>query len=109
MFNTSLNNAGHGQLVKSYRNGSSFYRVYSDGYCEQGGIVENTAGSGVLLTQHLLIEYIDTDYIVFLQAISNNAQNATPIVGSTKTTSTFQYYFGTVSNNLMWWACGYVK
>lgn len=109
MFNASLNNTGNGQLVKSYRNGSDFYRVYSDGYCEQGGIVENTAGSGVLLTQHLLVEFKDTDYIVFLQVTSNNAQTSTPIVGSTKTTSTFKYYWGTVSNNLMWRACGYVK
>ena len=40
MFTTSLNNGGHGVLVESYQNGADWYRIYSDGWCEQGGQIE---------------------------------------------------------------------
>lgn len=36
------------RIVETYRNGASWYRIYSDGWCEQGGsiVVSNTSQSG---------------------------------------------------------------
>lgn len=46
-------------VVETYQNGSSWYRVYSDGWCEQGGYV--SIGSGAS-TVTFLKSYIDTNY-----------------------------------------------
>lgn len=36
-FSTALNTAGIRTVVETYNSGTSWYRVYSDGWCEQGG------------------------------------------------------------------------
>ena len=52
-----------GILVESYHNGSSWYRVYSDGWCEQGSLYYrgNTLG---WYTINLLIPFVDTNYSI---------------------------------------------
>ena len=74
---TDINATTRGYLVESYVNGLSGYRLYSDGYCEQWGIItSSTASTGqsvsfvktfkstpiVLLTQYLTT-YSSTLYI----------------------------------------------
>ena len=74
---TDINAPTRGYLVESYVNGLSGYRLYSDGYCEQWGIItSSTASTGqsvsfvktfkstpiVLLTQYLTT-YSSTLYI----------------------------------------------
>ncbi len=76
--------------VETYQNGASWYAVYSDGWCIQGGLVSNTSGSG---TVTLLKSYKDTNYLIFLQANASSGSNAyAPIVTQTKNISDFGYY-----------------
>lgn len=55
---SSLNNPF---LIKSYSDGNgNFYRVYSDGWCEQGGyFYQPAAAAGTI---NLLIQYQDLNY-----------------------------------------------
>ena len=48
----------HGELIKSYSSGTEWYRVYSDSWCEQGGVCGNGA------TVSLLRPYKDTNYSI---------------------------------------------
>ena len=63
-----INSPDRGYLVESYRNGNSWYRVYSDGWCEQGSITSGAATYGVLTVQ-LLKPYRDTNYVYVGNAI----------------------------------------
>ena len=42
-------------VIESYRNGTSWYRIWSDGWCEQGGFL-----NGSIVTVSLLKPYVDT-------------------------------------------------
>ena len=52
--------------IETYHDGSRWYRVYSDGWCEQGGIVTRTATTKI--TINLYKNYTDTNYSIFMQA-----------------------------------------
>lgn len=84
MFTTSLNNGGHGALVESYENNASWYRIYSDGWCEQGGT--ETPTNTIPLDINLLKTMKDTNYHA---------------IGSfylTVATGAFSYYYGQIAN-----------
>lgn len=47
-------------IIEVYRNGSSYYNLYSNGFLEQGGKVTVTDGYGIV---NLLKQYGNTDYL----------------------------------------------
>lgn len=53
-----LPRSSHGNIVEKYQDGTEWYRVYSDGWCEQGGAM------GTSTTVTLLKEMADTSYYV---------------------------------------------
>lgn len=46
-------------IVEEWHSGASWYRIYSDNWCEQGGRV-NSAGASGTLNYHL--PFVDTNY-----------------------------------------------
>lgn len=74
MFNTSLNNGGHGALIDSYHDGHDYYRLYADGFCEQGGRYQSTDTSNIagFATINLLKPYNNTDYTINLTSAIQN-------------------------------------
>lgn len=52
-------------VIETYRNGSSWYRIWSDGWCEQGGYSAGT-GSWGTATITLLKPYADTTYNILV-------------------------------------------
>lgn len=54
-----LPRGSHGNIVEKYASGKDWYRVYADGWCEQGGTVSNAASS---LTVNLLKTFVSTNY-----------------------------------------------
>ena len=104
MFNTSLNNAGHGALVESYVSGSDFYRIYNDGWCEQGGIT--TKGT----TINLLKSFKTSDYIAFVCGCdTSNHYQTVPIAVQNRVANSFKVYTQSASDGLIsWFACGCV-
>lgn len=73
-------------VVETYRNGTSWYRVYSDGWCEQGFCYSPPSSSAQ--TINLLKEYKDTNYTV--QTTYNTGSDwANPLYVYNKTVNNF--------------------
>ena len=71
---TDMNATSRGYVVESYHNGAEWYRIYSDGWCEQGFYDTNNADHVVTL----LTPMADTNYIV---SIGQSGDGASAQVG----------------------------
>ena len=94
-------------LLQSYRNGKSWYRIYSNGYVEQGGFV---ARNGTTTTVNLLVEYADTDY--FVSATGTRASSGSDgyncvVLTNTITTTSFGLSIGSEFPSMYWFSCGF--
>lgn len=103
--NTDLSNCSQPYVKETYRNGNSWYRLWSDNWCEQGSLSNYPA------TISLLKSYADTNWNV-VATISTNATKAQyeNITCTEKTTNSFyldQAGRG-VSNSAYWYAFGYI-
>ena len=90
-------------VVETYSNGTDWYRVWSDGWCEQGGLCSSST------TYNFLKPYINANY------------NITGGLVGTNNTSTYEHmnfynltvngfdYKTTDSYNCYWRACGYIS
>ena len=97
-------NTEHGNLLKSYLSGTDWYRIYEDGWCEQGGYF---TGSAIINNSVALLKnYVDTSYNILLQVYGAN-YDYTPAVHD-KTTSSFRYGARENYTNISWQACGYI-
>lgn len=104
---TNINAPSRGYLVQSYVNGRSWYRVYSDGWCEQGGQITVTVAATNIT---LLKSYKDNNYnAVGCQANTNTAGYHTINVAAYSATQVQirQNVVGTPLVN--WIAMGYIK
>lgn len=96
-------------VVETYRNGSSWYRVWSDGWCEQGGRISTQ--STVPYTVNLLKEYADTNYSVFTQSCqtsTNDNYNNGALVRNI-TVSSFDVLTNESDGYRFWEAKGYIN
>ena len=66
---TSVNAASRGYVVESYRNGTDWYRIYSDGWIEQGGSI--AFSSSTYIATFNFIKPFSTIPTVFTGIISN--------------------------------------
>ena len=57
-------------VVKSYKSGSDWYRIWSDGWCEQGG--RTTGGNSGDYTVTFHQEMADTNYSVYIMPFNTN-------------------------------------
>lgn len=95
------NNATFPHIIDSYSNGTDWYRVWSDGFCEQA---EYTANASQNVT--LLVSYSNSDYTVLatvLTASPGTSYYSTKI--SNKTSTGFTMTGNSIGS--MWYACGY--
>lgn len=104
-------------VVETYINGSSWYRVYSDGWCEQGGIV-NPTSTQTQFTLNLLHNFINNKYSIFMTIndLELRSNKLTTAVTGSKTINSFTYsvcgYNNTVPAadiSIYWQACGYIS
>ena len=112
--NTDGSNLGTGTgqgtvraIIETYVSGSSWYRVYSDGWCEQGG--SNTGA----VTISLLKPYANSNYIT--QVVRTAQAENVPFVKDI-TTSSFIVNWKIANQSLnanptsfSWMACGYIR
>ena len=95
-------------IVENYSNDTSWYRVYSDGWCEQGGII--TAHNTLV---NLLKEYNSTNYIINATSIHDSLQDGyNAYVGYVTTSSFYLYnkmYGSDVATPVCWQASGYIS
>ena len=93
--------------VNSYVNGTSWWKMWGDGWIEQGGRIVNTAGSGTLT---FLKAFSNTNYTLVGSSLENSKNDtggtSTSISFDHLTTTSF-YYSKSSGQSDMWYACGY--
>lgn len=104
-------------VVETYQNGSSWYRVYSDGWCEQGGhYTHNNVETTVTTT--FIKPFININYnLQITKELGSSAasgidyQFISSYVASSKTTSQFQVRMTGANrlNGYDWQASGYIR
>lgn len=93
-------------IIDSYQNGTSWYRVWSDGWCEQGGC--NNGDLTVNASISLLVPYKDTDY--FIGGIGLLVTGSGRQGLATKTTSSFSTASDLANTGTgYWWTAGYIR
>ena len=95
-------------IVETYKNGTNWYRVWSDGWIEQGGTIEVTSSQEY--TVSLLKEFLSNSYIAVKNYNSSASTNALDKEVSCydKQAGTFKTYCDTGdTNHFDWYACGY--
>ena len=96
-------------LIASSSNGTQWYRVYSDGWCEQGGYFP-TASSYGMQTVTFSKPYKDTNYNVLTTVGAYDSSSAVLFVhisALNKTASSFQTRNDDTFDKT-WQACGYI-
>lgn len=98
-------------ITETYSNGSDWYRVWSDGWCEQGGSTTGNGNSG--RTVSLLKTYSDTNYNIQAEITDYTSGTQKIVSIGSKTTSDFKAYTSTTSSwgsyAFDWCARGYVR
>lgn len=93
-------------IVESWQSGTSWYRIWNDGWIEQSG--RGTFSSQSEEEKTLLKPFSNTNYNLILTNLGHQHN----IYGYPKTTSTFLMGMATPnvswgSGNFSWYACGY--
>lgn len=99
------------KLIRAYKNGTTWYNLYSDGWVEQGGELASIA-KDTTTTIPLPIPFVDTDYSVGIIAtggVRDGTQYTNGQTVQSKATDSFvmmarDYTFGRI-----WSACGYAQ
>lgn len=100
---TSTANAGNVAVItQNYKNGTSWYRVWSDGWIEQGGY--NAGHSSYTSTVTLLKSFSDTNYTVLITGTENARVTYGYNFYNTKTKTSFK---AIAAEGYDWYACGY--
>lgn len=91
-------------IIESYNNGGSWYRVYDDGWCEQGGDFINSN------SVTFLKPFLDTSYSVFIsyKNTTNTSTIGVSYVATNSQTAT-GFTIATSSVTRTWIAMGYVS
>lgn len=94
-------------IVQNYRNGKSWYRVWSDGWIEQGGAYTTKDTSWGKQTFTLLKSFSNTDYGVFVQC-SHTGYSGGACAITAKAAGSFAAAIICVGDpHTSWYACGY--
>lgn len=98
---SNLNSKGIRTVVETYKNGSSWYRIWSDGWIEQGYSV---VGSTASLT--FLKPFKDTNYTIASTPVTYSSYGVQSISVTSKTTTGISWA-GTNYSSSSWYFCGY--
>ena len=99
-------------LVKSWKEGTEWYNLYSDGWCEQGGRITNSGSSGTAIFP---LEFKDTNFSIAtvegatttLEANDTDTGGYADNMGITNVTTTSFRYSIVSSRSFSYYACGY--
>ena len=96
-------------VTENYVNGTSWYRVYSDGWCEQGGYCSGSTSYNITF----LKAFINTDYTPLVNLRYSHSGNICNIGCTNLATTGMKVNIndGTQGNNrpANWKACGYIR
>ena len=103
-----LTNAGVKYVVETFHNGTSWYRLYSDGWCEQGDSYCYIPAAGTTIT--LLKSYSSTDYSTIVCRATSNYTGAqsNPFCLRQNESTIFIPLGGGADDYAQWYACGWL-
>lgn len=101
--NTRLNTLEKYNIIETYNSGTSWYRVYADGWCEQGG---RCSATGQTVT--FLKPYKNTNYTITGGLIPGTPSATYEHLNIGSLTNTSFYYTCYDGYQLMWCAKGYI-
>jgi len=94
-------------VVETYQNGTSWYRVYSDGWCEQGGFISSGSTTGNVT---FMKQFQDTNYSIMTQCQFGVGSGYGYQAGiSYVTTSGFNWQNSGSNYATYWQASGYIE
>lgn len=102
-------------IVETYSNGMSWYRVYSDGWCEQGGATSTADSALTPQNVTLLKSYANTNYTIQITSIDNVQYDAganwnfSRDAGATSNKSTNGFTINIAFGGRYWETCGYIN
>lgn len=105
---SNLNSKGIRTVVETYKNGNSWYRVWSDGWIEQGGQTTSSTGVGTL---NFIRPFLTTNYLFLTHTKTGNGdytvRNTVEVLGGRATTGISVAGTPSFTNSYTWYACGY--
>ena len=93
-------------IVETYQNGASWYRVYSDGWCEQGGMVTTTSKTATVTFLKPFINLFYTPQVTCAWSSQATGQNEGI---EERTTSSMTITVSTVGVIVWWSTSGYIR
>lgn len=96
-------------VTQTYQNGTSWYRIYDDNWCEQGGIA--TLKSSQTLAITLMKAYTNTNYSILQSMYTTNNIDVWGYgnkVAAVKTSSFSLYNNSSTSGKICWRTSGYI-
>lgn len=96
---------------ETYHNGTSWYKIWSNGWCEQGGDIGGGNSGYAEVTVNYLVSFKDLDYTILVNGNWSDTQYSSCKV-TARTVSNAKVVH---ANNLSgaqyskWWAFGYVR
>lgn len=107
--NTPGSSQGSSYIVETYQNGTSWYRVWSDGWCEQGGFYDKGAYNTSNASVTLLKPFTNTNYNISISEYYASAANVYALLIIGKTTQNITVgKSGSNWQSLYWRACGHI-
>lgn len=93
-------------ITKTWSNGTSWYRKYSDGWIEQGG--EYTKERATNITVTFPVAFKDTNYTISTSQYSRLTSSEAAVCDFTgKTNTGFVHNYASWGSKVGWYACGY--
>lgn len=108
-------NATASVCIESWHdNNGNWYRVYSDGWCEQGGYFSPSSSSSDWVIHpsiNFLKPFVNTNWHIVSFPLSNNSNNGVGVYLYGKTTDNFTLRTFNASNQttMYWEAKGYIR
>lgn len=96
------------KACKNLDNLGSWYNLYSDGWCEQGGKIGTVDANWRTREINLLVPYKDVSYTVHVNT-GNTAHTDEPCLGANKTVNSFECFPYNAGGNANWSARGYTN
>lgn len=100
-------NSEHGALIKSYSSGSDWYRIYQDGWCEQGGHISWFVGTSGTIT--FQVAFSSAEYSVASAVGNTDASGAFILNILNKTNSSIEWFKTNDALDGDWVAYGYTS
>lgn len=103
-----LSNCTKPYITETYCSGASWYRIWSDGWIEQGGqvgVINGSAGTQITLIKN----YSDANYCLQVTNVATSVTWAQMVDAHmiSKTNSGFKVVANLHNNSANWYTCGY--